>query len=93
MELLLIRHGLPVRIDDAEGPADPPLSRTEVGTRPSALAGWLAPLGIDALYVSPMRRARETAAPLADASVSTWSSTTSSRSSTPTRPTTSRSRS
>lgn len=63
MELILVRHGLPVRIDDADGPADPELS--EEGHRQAArMADWLAPEGIDAVYVSPMRRARETAAPL-----------------------------
>src|SRR3712207_5965516 len=35
MELLIIRHGLPVRIDDAGGPADPELS--EEGHRQAAL--------------------------------------------------------
>src|SRR6476646_9123683 len=66
MELLLIRHGLPIRIDDAGGPADPPLSPDGVA-QAEALAAWLAPRGIDALYCSPLRRARETAAPLVDA--------------------------
>ena len=64
MELLLIRHGLPIRIEGADGPADPPLSPAGVA-QAEALADWLAPRGIDALYTSPLRRARETAAPLA----------------------------
>lgn len=65
MELVFVRHGLPQRIDDAGGPADPPLS--EEGRRQAAaLANWLAPTGIDAIYSSPMLRAKETAAPLAD---------------------------
>ena len=64
MELVFVRHGLPLRIDDAGGPADPALS--EEGQRQaSAVAEWLAATGIDAIYSSPMRRARETAAPLA----------------------------
>ena len=64
MELLLIRHGLPERIDDAGGPADPALS--EEGTaQAERLADWLAHEAVDAIYSSPMRRARETAAPLA----------------------------
>jgi len=66
VELLLIRHALPVRIENAGGPADPPLA--EAGHRQArALAGWLAPEPMDRLYVSPMARARETAVPLAEA--------------------------
>ena len=66
MELLLIRHALPIRVEGASGPADPPLSET--GHRQSqALVRWLEPEAIDALVVSPMVRARETAAPLAAA--------------------------
>lgn len=66
MELLLIRHALPMRVEGADGPADPPLSET--GHRQAeALVRWLEPEPIDALHVSPMVRARETAAPLAAA--------------------------
>lgn len=67
MELLLIRHALPVRVDegDVDGPADPELS--EVGRlQARALDGWLAGEQIDAVWSSPMRRALETAAPLAE---------------------------
>lgn len=66
MELLLIRHALPVRVDEGsvDGPADPALA--PLGERQSgALAAWLAAEPIDAIWCSPMRRARETAAPLA----------------------------
>ena len=68
MELLLIRHALPVRIENDDGrPADPPLSA--VGRRQAErLAEWLAGEPLDALYASPMRRAVETARPLARAS-------------------------
>jgi 2,3-bisphosphoglycerate-dependent phosphoglycerate mutase len=69
MELLLVRHARPERAESAAGPADPPLSA--LGRRQAeALAGWLAsdPVGpIDAVYTSPLRRATETAGPLAAA--------------------------
>lgn len=66
MDLLLIRHALPIRVEGASGPADPPLS--ELGHRQAeALVRWLEPEPLDALVVSPMSRARETAAPLAAA--------------------------
>jgi probable phosphoglycerate mutase len=64
MELLLIRHALPVRIEAAEGAADPGLS--ELGVRQAeALAAALDGEGVDALVTSPLRRALETAAPVA----------------------------
>ena len=67
MELLLIRHALPVRVDEGavEGPADPQLSELGWG-QAAALAEWLADEKVDALYSSPMRRALETAAPLSE---------------------------
>ena len=59
MELLLIRHGLPERIEGADGPADPVL--TEEGRRQAdLLAGWLAHEPIDHVLSSTLRRARET---------------------------------
>ncbi|MCU1374923.1 MAG: hypothetical protein JWO68_2209 [Actinomycetia bacterium] len=66
MELVLVRHGLPMRIENEPGtPADPPLS--EVGhDQARRVADWLAPEGFDAVFSSPMRRAIETAQPLAD---------------------------
>jgi probable phosphoglycerate mutase len=64
MELLLIRHARPLRVEGVDGPADPGLS--PLGRRQAdALAAWLAPEGIGAVYASPLRRATETAAPLA----------------------------
>lgn len=65
MQLLLIRHGLPVRVENPDGqPADPELA--EAGRwQAERVAEWLASERIDALYTSPLRRARETAAPLA----------------------------
>jgi len=65
MELLLIRHGLPERVVNDDGrPADPVLSA--VGrTQAERVAAWLERTRIDRIYASPLRRARETAAPLA----------------------------
>ena len=65
MELLLIRHGLPIRLEKADGtPADPPLS--EIGhDQAKRVADFLADVEIHGIYASPMQRARETAAPLA----------------------------
>jgi probable phosphoglycerate mutase len=63
MDLLLVRHGLPERIEGAEGPADPVL--TEAGRRQSEkLADWLAHERIDHLMSSTLRRAHETALPV-----------------------------
>jgi probable phosphoglycerate mutase len=63
MDLLLIRHAQPERIDNASGPADPNL--TPLGHRQAkAAALWLsAEIGLDALYCSPLARALQTAAP------------------------------
>ena len=67
MELVFVRHGRPVHIEDAEGAADPPLA--DVGhEQAQRVADWLMTAGIDALYSSPMNRAMQTAAPFADAS-------------------------
>lgn len=62
----MIRHGLPVRIDGGEGRADPGLA-PEGLQQAERLAEWWAPQGADAVCASPMRRARETAEPLAAA--------------------------
>ena len=64
MDLLLIRHALPVRIEDGDGPADPELS-DEGWRQAGALAAWLADEAIEVMVVSPLRRAQETAEPLA----------------------------
>ncbi|MEO1063836.1 MAG: histidine phosphatase family protein [Actinomycetota bacterium] len=68
MDLLVIRHALPERVERDDGaPADPPLST--LGHRQARrLAERLTDDGIDRLYVSPMQRARQTAAPFAEAS-------------------------
>ncbi len=65
MELLLIRHARPVRLDgEPDGPpADPGLD--DIGRRQAlALADHLADEPIGAIWSSTMRRAIETAAPL-----------------------------
>jgi 2,3-bisphosphoglycerate-dependent phosphoglycerate mutase len=59
MDLLLVRHAEPVRIENAEGPADPPLTDRGI-LQAEATARWLAEEGFDAIYVSPLRRAVET---------------------------------
>ena len=65
MELILVRHGLPIRkVSDDGSPADPPLSE-EGRAQAEAVASWLASERIDRIYSSPLRRARETAEPLA----------------------------
>jgi probable phosphoglycerate mutase len=64
MDLLLIRHALPVRIEGGDGPADPELS-DEGWRQAGALAAWLADEAIDAMVASPLQRAQETAEPLA----------------------------
>jgi probable phosphoglycerate mutase len=64
MELLLIRHALPIRRELVEGRADPELS--VAGHRQAEhLAEYLAEEHLDAIYASPLRRARQTAEPLA----------------------------
>jgi len=61
VDLVLIRHAEPVRVVEAGGPADPPLH--ERGrAQAQALAAWLEGEHLDAVWSSPMRRARETAA-------------------------------
>ncbi|MFM8794003.1 MAG: histidine phosphatase family protein [Acidimicrobiales bacterium] len=64
MELILVRHALPVRRENTSGPADPELS--EAGHAQAArFAGYMAEETIDAIYSSPLRRAMQTAEPLA----------------------------
>lgn len=64
MELVIVRHGRPEHIEDAEGAADPDLA--EIGHRQAELVGeHLAPWGVDVVVTSPLARARQTAAPLA----------------------------
>ncbi|GAB4322041.1 MAG: histidine phosphatase family protein [Dehalococcoidia bacterium] len=67
MELVVIRHALPIqRVTEDGAPADPPLS--EVGQRQAQLlARWLIDEHFDAVYSSPLLRALQTSEPLANA--------------------------
>ncbi len=65
MELLLIRHGLPVRRELQDGIADPELSTAGLA-QAEHLADYLAGEPLDAVYASPLRRAFQTARPLAE---------------------------
>lgn len=64
MELILVRHGLPVRRENTDGPADPVLSPE--GLEQARLFGeYMRVEHIDGLYTSPLQRAKQTAEPLA----------------------------
>jgi probable phosphoglycerate mutase len=65
MELILVRHALPERVENVDGVADPglqPLGHEQA----RRLADWLAHEPIDRVVASPKRRAVETAEPLAE---------------------------
>lgn len=63
MELIIIRHGRPERIEGAAGGADPDL--TDIGNaQADQMAAWIHAEGVDAIYSSPMARARQTSLPL-----------------------------
>ena len=63
MELIIVRHGRPVRIEGADGIADPELA--PIGLKQAeAVADYLQDLSIDLVVSSPLLRARQTAAPL-----------------------------
>jgi probable phosphoglycerate mutase len=65
MDLVFIRHAQPERVEGAVGSADPELSET--GRQQAAsLAGYLAGEPIDVVVCSPLRRAVQTARPLAE---------------------------
>lgn len=66
VELILVRHGLPVRKENSEGPADPDLS-TDGHAQAALFAAYMMSENIDAIYSSPLRRAVQTAAPLSAA--------------------------
>lgn len=67
MDLIIVRHGRPIRheVEGEDESADPPLS--ELGHQQAErVAELLKGEGIDHIVASTMRRARETAIPLAD---------------------------
>jgi broad specificity phosphatase PhoE len=64
VELIIVRHGLPERVQKASGAADPALA-PEGHEQSRRLAQYLSTERIDAIYASPLNRARQTAAPLA----------------------------
>ncbi|MCA1711391.1 MAG: histidine phosphatase family protein [Actinobacteria bacterium] len=68
MELILVRHALPVRVDASPdgGPADPGLAARGV-EQAARLPAALEMDDVPAVYSSPSRRALETAAPLVQA--------------------------
>lgn len=68
MELILVRHALPVRIDSTSdgAPADPGLSARGL-QQAQRVVDALAQDKVDVLYSSPARRALETAAPVVEA--------------------------
>jgi probable phosphoglycerate mutase len=65
MEIVLIRHALPVRVDATEdgGPADPGLAERGMEQAARVVQALIGD-DVDALYTSPALRARQTAAPL-----------------------------
>ena len=66
MEIVLIRHGQPEWVRDGLAVVDPPL--TDLGRRQAELlAKWVLDEHFDEILVSPLVRARQTAAPLLEA--------------------------
>jgi broad specificity phosphatase PhoE len=63
VELVLVRHGLPLRVELETGIADPELA-SEGHEQAAKMAAYLGVEDIEAVYVSPLRRAVETARPL-----------------------------
>lgn len=62
----MIRHARPIRIDGGDAPADPGLTPEGAG-QAERLTAWWSRFGADGVVSSTMRRAIETAAPLARA--------------------------
>jgi len=66
VELILVRHGLPVRKENTDGPADPELS-IDGRAQAALFASYMMSENVDAIYSSPLRRAVQTAEPLSAA--------------------------
>ena len=65
MEVLLIRHAIPIRRELESGIANPELA-AEGLKQADLMAQYLASEKLHAIYASPMQRAQQTAQPLAD---------------------------
>ena len=63
MEIVLVRHALPLRVELESGIADPELG-AEGHEQAAKMAAYLGTEDIEAIFVSPLRRAIETARPL-----------------------------
>jgi len=63
VEIVLVRHGLPLRVELETGIADPELA-AEGHEQAAKMAAYLGVEDVEAVYVSPLRRALETASPL-----------------------------
>ena len=63
MEIVLVRHGLPLRVELETGIAAPELA-AEGHEQAAKMAAYLGVEDVEAVYVSPLRRALETARPL-----------------------------
>jgi broad specificity phosphatase PhoE len=66
VEIVLVRHGLPLRVELETGIADPELA-AEGHEQAEKMAAYLGVEDVEAIYVSPLRRALETARPLCKA--------------------------
>lgn len=67
MQLILVRHALPDRVAHSEGSVADPSLTPEGTAQAGRLVAALHADRVDALWSSPMHRARQTAAPLATA--------------------------
>ena len=65
MEIVLVRHSLPLRVELETGIADPELA-AEGHEQAAKMAAYLGIEDVEAIYVSPLRRALETARPLCE---------------------------
>jgi probable phosphoglycerate mutase len=63
VEIVLVRHALPLRVELETGIADPELG-AEGHEQAAKMAAYLGTEDIEAIFVSPLRRAIETARPV-----------------------------